>query len=78
MYRFESTEIKMLAFIAEAFYPLFLWKVCNFRTMNNRRSYGSPKDQNLFIIKAENLWTQYWSHREKEKHYQISWKINIY
>ena len=59
MYRFEGTEIKISVLITEAFlkkhpflsqfYPLLLWEVCNFRTTNNTRSYGSPKDKNLLL-----------------------------
>ena len=59
MYRFEGTEIKMLVFSTEAFLkkhlflphfnPLLFWEVYNFRTMNNKHSYGSPKYQNLFL-----------------------------
>ena len=53
----------------------FYHEFYNFRTMNNTRSHGSSKDPNLFVSKGENLWNQYWSHRVKEKDYQISWKI---
>ena len=73
MHRFEGTDyifIKKNIHLLPHFHPLFLWEVC--RAMNNRRSYGSPKDQNLFIIKGENLLNQYILHREKEKDYQIS------
>ena len=60
MYRFEGTEIKMLVFSTEAFlkkhlflphfYPLLFWEVYNFRTVNNKHFYGSPKDQNLVLM----------------------------
>ena len=58
-------------------YPLFLYEVYNFRTMNNIHSYRSPKDQNLFILKWENLWINIDQEEKKKRIIKVLERISV-